>query len=109
MTFDEYQEVSKKTAVYDQGQQVLYYLGLGVTGEAGEIAEKLKKLMRNHKGQMSEEMRQDLKKEMGDVLWYLSQLSFELGFKFSDVAKANVEKLQDRQARGVLKSEGDNR
>ncbi|MEZ4180163.1 MAG: nucleoside triphosphate pyrophosphohydrolase family protein [Candidatus Doudnabacteria bacterium] len=109
MTFDEYQAISAKTAVYPPDDKALYYLGLGVTGEAGEVAEKLKKLMRNHDGQMTEEMRQDLKKEIGDVLWYLSQLTKELDFKFSEVAQANIDKLQDRKVRGVIKSAGDNR
>lgn len=109
MTFDEYQEISKQTAVYHQGDTALYYLGLGVAGEAGEVAEKLKKVLRNHNGEVSEEMRADIKKEIGDVLWYLSQLAAELNFSFSDVAKANIEKLQDRASRGVIKSSGDNR
>jgi NTP pyrophosphatase (non-canonical NTP hydrolase) len=109
MTFDEYQQNSKQTAVYSPGINALYYLGLGVTGEAGEIAEKLKKLLRNHDGVLTDEMKEDLKKEIGDVLWYLSQLSGELGYSFSDVAQSNIDKLQDRKHRGVLKSQGDNR
>ncbi|HMQ01907.1 MAG TPA: nucleoside triphosphate pyrophosphohydrolase family protein [Candidatus Doudnabacteria bacterium] len=109
MTFNEYQEASQKTAVYDPGINALYYLGLGVTGEAGEIAEKLKKILRNNDGRLTDEMKQELKKEIGDVLWYLSQLSGELGFTFSEVAQANVDKLRDRKDRGVIKSQGDNR
>ncbi len=109
MTFDEYQEISKQTAVYDPGVNALYYLGLGVAGESGEVAEKLKKVIRNHGGEITEEMRVDIKKEIGDVLWYLSQLAVELNLSFTDVAKTNIEKLQDRKSRGVIKSAGDNR
>ncbi len=109
MTFDEYQKTSKETAVYKPGDTVLYYLGLGVTGEAGEIAEKLKKILRNHDGVIDDDARDNLKKEMGDVLWYLSQLSTELGLSFSDVAQTNITKLQDRKDRNVLKGAGDNR
>lgn len=109
MTFDEYQEISQKTAVFKPGETALYYLGLGVAGEAGEVAEKIKKVLRNHDGVVSAEMKEELKKEIGDVIWYLSQLSGELGYKFSDVAQANIQKLQDRKDRGVLKGSGDNR
>lgn len=109
MTFDEYQEISKQTAVFKPGELGLYYLGLGVAGEAGEVAEKIKKVLRNHNGQVTDEMREELKKEIGDVIWYLSQLSGELGYTFAEVAQANIDKLQDRKARGVLKGAGDNR
>lgn len=111
MDFDEYQEQATKTATFEGKEKdyQLMYLALGVTGEAGEIAEKVKKLMRNDDGVISDEKRDELKKEIGDVLWYLSQLSRVLGFSISDAADANIEKLADRAARGVIKSSGDTR
>ena len=111
MDFDAYQEQATKTATFDgkQKEYQLMYLTLGVTGEAGEIAEKVKKLMRNDDGLISDEKRDELKREIGDVLWYLSQLSRVLGFPFSEAAEANIAKLADRKARGVIKSTGDNR
>ena len=111
MEFDEYQKLATRTATFDgkQKEYQLMYLTLGVTGEAGEIAEKVKKLVRNDDGAISDEKRDELKSEIGDVLWYLSQLSRVLGLDFSIVAQANIDKLADRAARGVIKSTGDNR
>lgn len=108
MTFDEYQIESNKTAQYPD-DFALYYCGLGLTGESGEVAEKIKKILRNDNGVVSEEKLAEIRKEMGDVLWYLAQLCTVLGLKFSDVAQGNLDKLFDRMNRGVLKSEGDNR
>lgn len=111
MDFDEYEKLASRTATFDGSQKeyALLYLGLGVTGEAGEIAEKIKKIARNDDGVVSPEKREALKQEIGDVLWYLSQLSRHLGFPFSDAAKANIRKTADRAARGVIKSSGDTR
>lgn len=111
MNFDDYQEKASSTATFTgkQAEYQLMYVALGVCGEAGEIAEKIKKIMRNDDGVISDEKRGDLKKEIGDVLWYLSQLSRLLGFTFSEVAEANIAKLADRKARGVIKSSGDTR
>lgn len=111
MDFDEYQKLATRTATFEgkQKEYQMLYLGLGITGEAGEIAEKLKKTLRNNDGELTDEIREGLKKEIGDVLWYLSQLSRVLGFNFSEAAQANIKKLEDRAARGVIKSTGDNR
>lgn len=111
MDFDEYQKLASRTATFDgkSEEYALMYLGLGVTGEAGEIAEKLKKLLRNDDGAVSQEKRDALKQEIGDVLWYLSQLARVLDIPFSEAAKANIEKTTDRAARGVIKSSGDSR
>lgn len=111
MDFDEYEQLAHRTATFTGKQEEyrLLYLTLGVSGEAGEIAEKVKKLIRNDDGVITEEKREALKHEIGDVLWYLSQLSRELGFPFSEAAKANIAKLEDRLARGVIRSEGDTR
>lgn len=112
MDFDEYQRLASRTATWSdtQGEEYkLLYVTLGICGESGEIAEKVKKLLRNDGGVISEEKREALKSEIGDVLWYLSQLARELGIPFSDAAAYNIKKLADRAERGVIKSQGDTR
>lgn len=111
MDFDEYEKLASRTAVFDDSQRTLrlYDLGLGIAGEAGELAEKLKKLIRDDGGTMTDERREALKKEIGDVLWYLSQLSSALNLPFSEVAQANIDKLWKRYQDGVIKGSGDNR
>ena len=111
MDFDEYEQLATRTATFDgkQEEYKLMYLALGIAGEAGEVAEKIKKLMRNDGGSLSDETREGLKRELGDVLWYLSQMSRVLGFSFSSVAEANIKKLADRHERDVIKSTGDHR
>lgn len=111
MQFDEYQNTSLRTWNPPPRDKVMniMYLTLGVVGEAGEVAEKVKKVLRNDLGVFSEEKKQELKKEIGDVIWYLSTLSHELGFSFDDVAKTNIDKLTSRLERNVISSEGDNR
>ncbi len=110
MTFDEYQQKAKKTAIYPSlGGQGWVYPALGLTNEAGEVTGKLKKVLRDSAGKMSPETKQAIKKELGDVLWYVSQLSTELGLELDDVASYNINKLADRQKRGKLKGTGDNR
>ena len=85
------------------------YSCMGLAGETGELIEKIKKVMRNDNGQISDEKRELIKLEIGDVLWYLSQVARFCDIAFDDAAKANVEKLADRRARGVIRSEGDAR
>lgn len=111
MDFDEYEKLASRTAIFNDSQRLyrLYDLGLGIAGESGELVEKLKKIIRDDDGKVTEERREALKKEIGDVLWYLSQLSSALGFKFSEAAEANVKKLEDRYARDMIKGSGDNR
>lgn len=111
MDFDEYEKLARRTATFTgkQKEYQLLYLTLGVAGEAGEIAEKIKKALRNDEGIVSDEKKEELKHEIGDVLWYLSQLSRTLGFNFSEAAEANITKLESRAKRGVIKSFGDNR
>ncbi len=110
MNFNEYQKLASRTATFDDNKlDPLVYLTLGLAGESGEVVEKIKKVYRNDKGELSQEKKEDLKKELGDVLWYLSQMARVLEMEFDDVAKVNIEKLEDRQKRGVICSEGDNR
>ncbi len=109
MTFKEYQEKSRQTAIYPGKGTNFIYPTLGLVGEAGEVAEKIKKTMRDDNGILTDEKKEELKKELGDVLWYLSQLSTEIGASLEDIAKMNIEKLFSRKERGVLSGSGDNR
>lgn len=108
MTLAEYQQQAMQTAL-EYGDQTFNYGGLGLVGEAGEIANKLKKVIREHQGQITPEMREDLKKELGDVLWYINFLTTHLGLKLDDVAQANINKLFSRKDRGTLLGSGDDR
>ena len=111
MDFDEYQQLANRTGNFEgkQAEFAMMYLALGVTSEAGEIADKIKKIIRNDNGVVSEEKREAIKAEIGDVLWYLSQLARHFNYSFSEVAKSNIEKLSDRAKRKVIASDGDNR
>lgn len=109
MNFNEYQEKSRKTAIYpDQGENLIYPT-LGLVGEAGEVAEKMKKMIRDDGGKLTDERKEVLIKELGDVLWYLAQLATELSIEFDQVAEQNIEKLYSRLDRGKIHGDGDNR
>ncbi len=109
MTLNEYQEAASKTALYPNRGSNLIYPTLGLCGETGEIAEKVKKLIRDRNGVMDDAWKAELVKELGDVLWYVSQTAVELGSDLETVAQANVEKLRSRQDRNKLHGDGDNR
>ena len=109
MTFEEYQKLSRKTAIYPDKDNNFVYPTLGLTGEAGEVAEKIKKVLRDNNGVIDDLRRQEIKKELGDVLWYLSQITTELDLSLDDVAVFNIEKLNSRQERNKISGEGDNR
>lgn len=109
MNFSEYQKKSRKTAKYPNMGSNIYYAALGLGGEAGEVMNKVKKVMRDHNNHVTDEFREDLKSELGDVLWYAACLATELGLDFDDVAWANLEKLMSRMERGTLQGSGDNR
>ena len=111
MEMDEYQQLASKTALYTKqdAHYKLMYLGMGIAGETGEVVEKVKKIIRGAEVLISDEKREDLKKEIGDVLWYVSQLALQLGLSLEDIATHNIKKLADRAQRGVIHSEGDNR
>lgn len=109
MTFEDYQKLSRVTAQYPEAGKNFIYPTLGLTGEAGEVAEKIKKLIRDKGGVLSEEYRQEIGKELGDLLWYLSQLATELGLSLEAIAQGNLEKLRSRLERGKIQGEGDNR
>ncbi len=108
MNFKQYQEKTKKTAIYPENRKFAY-LSLGLAGEAGEVAEKFKKIIRDKEGVVSKEDKEEIKKELGDVLWYVSQISAELDFPLEEVADKNLKKLFSRKERKKLKGDGDNR
>lgn len=111
INFDEYQFKASQTAIYPGRGGLIgtLYCALGLTNEAGEVAGKIKKILRDENCQISELKRAELASELGDVLWYLTQLANELGLNLQDVASQNLAKLQDRAARGVLNGSGDKR
>ena len=113
MDFDYYDKEAAKTDVGTSAQDNLepgwmyYVLGLG--GESGELLEKVKKLFRDDAGIMSKERLEDIKLEMGDVLWYMSRLAKVLGFDMNEVAHANIAKLQRRMHQNKIHGNGDHR
>lgn len=113
MDFKEYQEKSRKTALYPEVGDTFQYPILGLVAEAGEVADKLKKHIRDRNlykpSDLNEEQKQELAKELGDVLWYLSQLATELGVSLDEIAEQNIEKLYSRMERGKIGGSGDNR
>jgi NTP pyrophosphatase (non-canonical NTP hydrolase) len=109
MKFSEYQKAARKTAIYPNQGHNIAYPALGLAGESGEVAEKVKKVMRDKGGVVDEKTREALKKELGDVFWYVAALCDEVGLDMEEVAKHNIEKLQDRQERNKLHGSGDNR
>lgn len=109
MNFEEYQKESRKTALYpDNGNNWIYPV-MGLTGEAGEVADKMKKVMRDDGNIVSEQKKLEVKKELGDVLWYVSQIASELGLSLDEIAQENIKKLFDRLERGKIGGSGDNR
>ena len=109
MNFKDYQQKAKHTAKYPVIGQGVIYPTLGLANEAGEVAGKIKKIFRDKEGMITDSDREALKAELGDVLWYLSQVATELNLVLDDIAEYNIAKLLDRQARGKIQGEGDNR
>ena len=107
MDFKEYQELVGRTAIYPNKGNNFVYPALGLGGETGELQEKIKKILRGDK--TLEESKELIKKEAGDVLWYLTQLCTEVGLTLEEVVEENVFKLFGRRERGVLKGSGDTR
>ena len=108
ITANAYQIEAKKTAIFPSNK-ALEYLSLGLVGEAGEVAEKVKKVIRDKGGVFDKESKNAIKKELGDVLWYLSNLCTEFNFNLDDVALLNLEKLKLRAAKGKISGSGDDR
>lgn len=108
---NEYQRLAGRTAEYPGrgAQPIAAYPALGLAGEAGEVCEQIKKALRDDGGRITPQRHDALKKELGDVLWYLAALAFELDLDLGDIAQTNLDKLADRKARGVLQGSGDAR
>ncbi|WP_411867484.1 nucleoside triphosphate pyrophosphohydrolase family protein [Vulcanococcus limneticus] len=109
MDLNAYQQGARETARYpDVGRNPIYPT-LGLCGEAGEVADKVKKVLRDSGGVFSPEVREALKLELGDVLWYVAQLASELDFELEEIGAANLAKLASRAARNVIAGSGDQR
>lgn len=113
LSFTEYQLASAKTAVYPEAGEAtlpaIVYTTLGLAGEAGEVPNKVKKILRDNGGVISHEVKEAISAEIGDVLWYVANLASELGYSLEQIAQANLDKLNSRTERGVIAGSGDNR
>ena len=109
MKLDNYQRKALKTAIYPEIGKNIIYPTLGLVGEAGELADKVKKIFRDDGGNMKPEVREAIINEIGDVLWYMAALCSELSVKMSEVAEKNLEKLNSRMKRDKLHGSGDER
>ena len=108
MTLNEYQELDMATAIFPTDMGVVYP-AIGLAGETGEVAEKVKKMLRDHAGVLDDKMRHDIALELGDVMWYVAAMARALNYSLDDVARLNVEKINSRQQRHMLHGDGDNR
>lgn len=108
MELNEYQKKAEETAFYPDGQRILYP-ALGLTGEAGEVSDKVKKVLRDKDGKFSAVTKEEIAKELGDVLWYVAIMARDMGYTLGEVAEMNIRKLESRKLRGKLGGSGDNR
>lgn len=110
MTFDEYQEQALTTAINHPDELMNKTIfAMGVSGEAGEVLEKWKKIVSYRDGVITDEDRRELGKELADVVWYIAVMAHSLGLSFDEIMQQNLEKLASRKARNVQRGEGDNR
>ena len=105
---DMYQQVAKTTAIYPREQAIIYPT-LGLTGEAGEVANKVKKIIRDGSNSKDEKLVSEIKAEIGDCLWYIAVLADDFNIKLSDIASANLEKLAIRKKNNTIHGSGDDR
>ena len=105
---DMYQQVAKTTAIYPREQAIIYPT-LGLTGEAGEVANKVKKIIRDGTNKNNENLVQEISAEIGDCLWYIAILADDVGVKLSDIANSNLEKLANRKKNNTIHGSGDTR
>ena len=109
MDFNTYQQRSRTTALYPEVGRNPIYPTLGLCGESGEVADKVKKVIRDRQGHFDPDTRDAIELELGDVLWYVAQLASELGLSLEGIAEANLAKLASRSARDRISGSGDNR
>ena len=105
---DMYQQVAKTTAIYPREQAIIYPT-LGLTGEAGEVANKVKKIIRDGSNKNDDRMVSEIKSEIGDCLWYIAVLASDFNIKLSDIASTNLEKLANRKKNNTIHGSGDTR
>jgi NTP pyrophosphatase (non-canonical NTP hydrolase) len=105
---NQYQQSARKTAIYPPEHGIIY-TALGLNGETGEIAEKVKKVIRDRDGIFDKQAKTEMAKELGDVLWYVANMAHEIGYALDEVADINLQKLESRAERGKIKGDGDNR
>ena len=108
MTIKEYSERAIATATYGLGDNIIYPT-LGLNGEAGEVAEKVKKVLRDKHGVFDEEIKYDMAREIGDIIWYCNALARDIGYSLEEIMDMNIVKLESRKLRGVISGSGDNR
>lgn len=108
MTLNEYQQIALETAVYPKEYNIVYP-ALGMAGEAGEVADKVKKVIRDNNADFSPLKCEEIAMEIGDVMWYCAVLADRIGYKLDTIARMNNRKLKSRQLRGKLGGNGDNR
>jgi NTP pyrophosphatase (non-canonical NTP hydrolase) len=109
MDFKEYQEKAATTAIYPNRGKNLIYPVLGLCGESGEVAEKVKKLIRDKNSEIDQEFLDAIEKEIGDVMWYIAAVCYELKLDMNTVAEKNIQKLFNRKENNLLGGSGDNR
>ena len=108
MDLNDYQQAARRTAIYPEAHRVIYP-ALGLASEAGEVAGKIKKVLRDQAGDFTRAPLEAIKDELGDVLWYVAVLAGDLGLSLDDIAAANLSKLASREERGRLSGGGDRR
>ncbi|MFY9228128.1 MAG: nucleoside triphosphate pyrophosphohydrolase family protein [Candidatus Microsaccharimonas sp.] len=109
MNLNEYQKLAKRTAAPKDKKNELFHLVLGLMGESGEIAEKMKKIVRDNASDFDKLAKDDLKKELGDILWYIAILADYFDIELDEIGKKNIDKLASRLERGTISGSGDNR
>lgn len=108
MTLNEYQDLAMRTAIYPNDGDIAY-LALAICGEAGELADKVKKVLRDKDGRFHQSDIASIALELGDIAWYMANMADRLGYRLTDVARMNIEKINGRLKRGTLHGTGDNR
>ena len=106
--FNSYQRNASTTAIYPEEHRILYP-ALGLAGEAGEVANKVKKLIRDGPDKRPDTWREDIASEIGDVLWYCAALATDLNLSLGMIAGQNEKKLGQRKQSGTLGGSGDTR
>ena len=108
MDMDDFQKLAAETAIYSKKHAVIYP-ALGLAAEAGEVANKVKKIIRDGSNKDNDNLVSEIKAEIGDCLWYIAVLADDFNIKLSDIASANIEKLANRKKKGTIHGAGDDR